>query len=141
MSLNELLSTLTVADLLGFCTVFFTSFVGIVKGLTVFNEHFHIFQTPGSQTKESLKQIGKELNDLNKIVRRNREELLILLDSDKNRTRSEIIREYQRCIERGSIDYKTLDYLQKQYSSYQREGGNSYIADLMAQIERLPIKN
>ena len=41
----------------------------------------------------------------------------------------------------GCIDYRTLDYLQQQFKAYEDMGGNSYVHELMRDLESLPLKD
>lgn len=63
----------------------------------------------------------------------------LLLESDKCRIRGEIVREYRHFAKQGWIDEISLNYLNKQYEIYHKEGGNSYITGLMSQLNALPI--
>lgn len=139
--MNELLSSLTVADLLAFCGWFFAGLIAIIKGCDYLNNRFHLFKTGASENRETLQKTLQQVEEINEQVHHNREELLILLESDKNRTRSEIVKAYSHFSEVGYIDWKSLDYLQQQYTAYKAEGGNSYVHDLMNRLEHLPVKN
>ena len=41
----------------------------------------------------------------------------------------------------GTIDYKSLDYLQQQFKAYEKMGGNSYVHNLIKDLEGLPLSD
>lgn len=64
--------------------------------------------------------------------------LKLLVESDREAIRSDIVKEYHYFIKRGWIDDFSLDTLEKRFVFYQEEGGNSYIYNLMEDLRDLP---
>ena len=63
----------------------------------------------------------------------------ILIQSDKDDIKAFITREHHYfCYQKGWIDDNSLDCIEKRYTHYQKEGGNSFIETLMEQIRELP---
>jgi hypothetical protein len=63
----------------------------------------------------------------------------ILMESDKDDIKAFITREHHYfCYQKGWIDDYTLDCLEKRYSHYVQERGNSFIEQLMNEIRSLP---
>ena len=62
-----------------------------------------------------------------------------LVESDRDSIKSTITRRHhQFCYEAKWIDDYNLDCLEKLYSHYKDEGGNSFIDSMMAEIRNLP---
>ncbi len=98
-------------------------------------------------------QLQKRLNHGSKIMaelqgnQRNTDRLLqklsqkidMLIQSDKDDIKSYITREHHYfCYQIGWIDDFSLDCLEKRYSHYTAEGGNSFIQGFMEQLRSLP---
>ena len=65
----------------------------------------------------------------------------MLIDSDKDDIKAYITRRHHYFMyQKGWIDDYSLDCIEKRYSHYQDEGGNSFIGSLMQQIRDLPKK-
>ena len=65
----------------------------------------------------------------------------LLINSDKDDIKAYITREYHYFVDRGWIDDYSMDCLEKRYSHYLEEDGNSFIGELMAQLRSLPRNN
>jgi hypothetical protein len=80
-----------------------------------------------NKINESIEQLAKTVN--------------LLMASDKDDIKAYITREHHYfCYTLGYIDDYNLDCLEKRYSYYKKEGGNSFVADLMGEIRTLPKK-
>ena len=92
--------------------------------------------------KERKKQenIALQLQEsLSNRLDKQQEILTLLTDSDRDDIRSWIVHQYHFfCENQKWIDDFSMDALEKRYSHYQREGGNSYITSLMTQLRELP---
>ena len=92
--------------------------------------------------QESEKQI-KELYDLHTKTEENLNRIIdsiqLLINSDKDDIKAWITEKHHYyCYERKYIDDYSLDCIEKRYTHYKNEGGNSFIEDLMKDIRRLP---
>lgn len=137
----EFLSAYTVDEFLVFSVTFVALLMGLIKAFDSVNDRFRLVETKKTKTESRLDSIAEKLDAIIDSSRTYEEQISILLESDKTRIKGEIIREHKEHMAAGSIDYKTLDYLQRQYHCYQKEGGNSYIHSLMDDIEGLPLSD
>lgn len=64
--------------------------------------------------------------------------LKLLVESDREAIRSDIVKEYHYFMKREWIDDFSLDTLEKRFAFYQEEGGNSYICNIMEDLRELP---
>ena len=62
----------------------------------------------------------------------------LLIKSDRDDIKAYITEKYHHFIEQGWIDDYNLDCIEKRYGHYRKEGGNSFIEDLMGEIRKLP---
>ena len=81
-----------------------------------------------------LNAIKEELSSLKK-------EIQLLLDSDRDDIKQSLTKDHHYfCYKLGSIDDYSLDCMEKRFSHYQDEGGNSFIQTLMQDVRALPRK-
>lgn len=64
--------------------------------------------------------------------------LVMVIDSDKDSIKAYITEKHHYFMEKGSIDYQSLDVLEHRFKHYVDEGGNSFIEDLMKDLRKLP---
>ena len=80
-----------------------------------------------------MKEVVGVLNDISKKVN-------ILTESDKDAIKAWITREHHYyCYQKGWIDDYSLDCLERRYTHYKEENGNSFISELMNEIRGLPM--
>lgn len=92
-----------------------------------------------NKEKQSIEELSKiqkntelEIQKMNKMIN-------TLIDSDKDDIKAWITeRHHYFYYEKKFIDDYSLDCIEKRYSHYQEEGGNSFIKDLMNDIRSLP---
>lgn len=83
---------------------------------------------------EQLNSIKEELSSL-------KSEIQLLLDSDRDDIKQSLTKDHHYfCYKLGSIDDYSLDCMEKRFSHYQDEGGNSFIQTLMQDVRALPRK-
>ena len=67
------------------------------------------------------------------------EKIDMLIDSDKDDIKSFITREHHFfCYQKKWVDDFSLDCIEKRYSHYKEEGGNSFITGFMNDLRALP---
>lgn len=71
-------------------------------------------------------------------LKEHEEKLDDLTDSDKDDIRADIVEKYHFFTKQGYIDDFSMDSVEKRYCHYKKEGGNSYITDLMSELRKLP---
>ena len=96
------------------------------------------------QQKEEYEQLNinlKELSDSwSEIEKEHKKTLQTLIKSDMDAIKSFIVKEHHHFIEEKWIDDFSLDTIEKRYTHYKEEGGNSYVTDLMKDLRDLPNK-
>lgn len=98
-----------------------------------------------TEIKEQLKQHMATLNKQQKIMTAEsarldavQKNLEFLIESDKEDIKAWITDKYHFFTHQGWIDDYSLDCIELKYARYTKEGGNSFILDLMVKIRALP---
>ena len=79
-----------------------------------------------NQTMERLDKMESQVQDL--------------IESDKNDIRAWIVEQYHIFyVNKGWIDAFSADTIEKRYGDYKKEGGNSYIEELVRRLRSLPM--
>ena len=65
-------------------------------------------------------------------------QLARLTESDKHDIKGWIVEKHHYLLKKGWVDDFTMDTLERRYSDYVAEDGNSYIAGLMSELRALP---
>lgn len=151
--MNDLLTQYTPIDIIIFLVVFLTALktFGVTlewlweRVSRIFkkqqveekqNEEFqsHI-QTSEQQIKQLFEMHAKTEQNLDKII----DSIQLLINSDKDDIKAWITEKHHYyCYEKKHIDDYSLDCIEKRYTHYRNEGGNSFVEDLMKDIRRLP---
>lgn len=99
----------------------------------------------GEKRLSNLERLEKNNEDTIQQVRCDVEEIKqnvnLLITSDKDDIRAWITDKYHYFIQLGYIDDFTLDCLERRFKSYKQEGGNTYVDSMMEELRRLPRKN
>lgn len=126
-SLNEIV---VFVILLGTAVKGFLSFLDWLneKGVKFFNSKY---QKP-KQTEKVMQELISEIKSL-------KENVGLLMESDKDDIKAFITRQHHYfCYQLKQIDDQSLDCIEKRYSHYKDQGGNSYIDTLMHDLRSLP---
>lgn len=94
-------------------------------------EQIKFFTDEITEIRENFKQINSRLDGVT-------ESIALLTESDKDDIKGWIVSQYHKFMAQGWIDDFTMDTLEKRYSHYVEEGGNSYIETLMNELRKLP---
>ena len=90
---------------------------------------------PGQLAKKNeqqLKNIKQQIKNLN-------ENINLLIQSDKDAIKYTIVKQHHYfCYDQKHIDDYSMECLERRYSHYKQEGGNSYVQDLMKELRDLP---
>ncbi len=90
----------------------------------------------GSEIMSVLEKDQKKTDETLNILTK---KIDMLIDSDKDAIKSYITKEHHYfCYEVGWIDDFNMDCLERRYSHYADEGGNSFICGFMEQLRALP---
>lgn len=92
-----------------------------------------------NQNSEDIKMLIEMQKQQNEKIEQQNLRIGLLIDSDKDDIKAFITEKYHYFVEvRGWIDDYSLDCLEKRFQHYRDENGNSFVADLMSEIKRLP---
>lgn len=138
----QLLATYSVAEILIFIILLAIAVKGVVTfwdwGTERLRKIFHK-ETQQELDRDKINQIAEKqeklFNDLQEVNRK----IGILVDSDKDDIKAFITdKHHYFCYEKKWIDDYSLDCIERRYSHYKDEGGNSFIATLMGELKALP---
>ena len=92
-----------------------------------------------NQNSEDIKMLIEMQKQQNKKIEQQNLRIELLIDSDKDDIKAFITEKYHYFVEvKGWIDDYSLDCLERRFQHYKDENGNSFVADLMSEIKRLP---
>lgn len=98
------------------------------KGVKIFKNKY---QKP-KEAEATMRQLIQDIKDLKKDVQ-------LLMQSDRDSIKAFITKEHHYfCYQIEEIDDQSLDCIEKRYSHYKDQGGNSYIDTLMSELRSLP---
>lgn len=83
-------------------------------------------------------KIDQLADSMNKRMDGMEEQLRILTDSDMHDIKGWIVEKHHNYMKKGWIDDFSMDIIEKRYSDYKEEGGNSYIHTLVEELRTLP---
>ncbi len=91
------------------------------------------------QLENITKQHERQLEKIRIQLKELKESVNLLIESDRNDIKYSITRNHHYfCYEVGSIDDYSLDCLERKYTHYKDEGGNSFVASMMEDLRNLP---
>jgi len=137
----ELLQDYSITEIISFLIVF----AGATKGFFTFwdwaAEKLRTIFKKENQRLDNAKRI-ETLTEQQKKTDRDIQEILksiqLLMQSDKDDIKAWITEKHHYfCYEKKYIDDYSLDCIEKRYTHYKDEGGNSFIDDLMMDLRRL----
>lgn len=159
----ELLSTLTVTQVIVFIILILLALKEALSLYDFFKNRLDKKYDDDDKDKKQIEDIFEELKALkqeiktqeknyeklnNNIIKlksdweqkevKRENTLELLVNSDKDAIKSFIVKEHHHFIEEGWIDDFSLDTIERRYTHYKEEGGNSYIHDLIKDLRELP---
>lgn len=150
-NVNALLTDYTIIDVI--LIIFLVAFV-LKEGMQLF-DFFKTRFKKGVAKEESLEDIVDKLNEIegqitvvhedtfeefqkiNERLDKHDSTLKQLVESDRDDIKADIVKQYHYFMQKGEIDDFSMDTLEKRYSHYVEEGGNSYVSTLMTEIRKL----
>ena len=151
--MEELLNTYSVSEILIFAMMLFVAIKGVtdaydwVKGKISKVTDRELQKRKKDKDIEirfdvnsnDIQKILKHLEDSDKKMETLTKSVQMLIDSDKDDIKAWITEQHHYfCYKLKAIDDYRLDTVEKRYSHYVAEGGNSFIETLMEEISRLP---
>ena len=143
---NNLPLTILIIVALFFCTIEIIKGVQFFKGLKdkqvdqkVEERQQEIdIQAEFQKLHNRLDQIDSRLDEFGKRMATAEERLTDLTISDMHDIKSWIVEQYHKFyVHQGWIDAFSAETIDRRYSDYKKEGGNSYIGNLMDQLHTL----
>lgn len=125
----------------------FIIFLGLaVKGVVTFydwavakmRDLVHEGEKP-DQLKKQIQNHEHEIDEIKQLVKAMSQKIDILINSDKDAIKAYITKQHHYfCYDQKWIDDHSLDCIERRYTHYKDEGGNSFICTLMKEIRDLP---
>lgn len=145
--MNELIQLLKQFDITTFLT-FAIVLALAAKGVIIFFDWVkeRLMKMFNKQTKkqrqiEQLRQQEKAIKELKGNMESIQSKMNLLIESDKDDIKAWITEKHHfYCYQQKYIDDYTLDCLEKRFSHYEVEGGNSFVHNLMEELRALPKK-
>lgn len=81
--------------------------------------------------KDDVKNIQDSIKNLN-------DKIEMLISSDRDSIKAWITAQHHYFMEKGTIDYYSFDCISRRYAHYKEQGGNTFIDDIMEDINNLP---
>lgn len=149
----ELLEQYTITDILIFLFLFATGLKAILMLWDWFVDRLRKFfnkEVKVQQDKDELKeQVQQSISRIDAVAQKQdelvtqlkslQETVTLLVHSDKDDIKSWITKEHHFfCYEQKYIDDYSLDCIEKRFTHYKAEGGNSFVEDLMRDLRALP---
>ena len=138
----ELFTKYSMLEIVSFLVIL----AGAIKGFFSFMDWAidrlrKIFKKENKQQEESLRvnKLEESVNTLITNMSEMKTTINLLMQSDKDDIKAWITQQHHYfCYELKCIDDFSLDCIEKRFAHYKDEGGNSFIAALMADIRALP---
>ena len=93
------------------------------------------------QIKEKMQQHQEQISDIQTDIKDIKESINLLIESDKDDIKQSLTKDHHYfCYKLKSIDDYSLDCMERRYSHYTDEGGNSFVETLMNEVRALPRK-
>ena len=145
--MNELIQLLKQFDITTFLT-FIIVLALAAKGVIIFFDWVkeRLMKMFNKQTKkqrqiEQLQQQENTIKELKNNMESIQSKMNLLIESDKDDIKAWITEKHHfYCYQQKYIDDYTLDCLEKRFSHYEVEGGNSFVHNLMEELRALPKK-
>ena len=144
--MGELLAAFSLQEIIVFLVLFATALKGIITFWDWGVERLKKVFSKQSQAEANNNDIMKKLSEINCKIdeiqtkqKENDHRIELLTQSDKDDIKSWITEKHHYyCYEVKRIDDYSLDCIERRYSHYVEEGGNSYVQTLMNEIRQLP---
>lgn len=102
-------------------------------------------QQKEAKNEQELKEIHKKLdemmtqfNSMSTKIQESDQKIALLIESDMNDIKAWIVEQYHKFyIQQGWIDAFSMETIEKRYTDYCRENGNSFVKDLMESLRSL----
>lgn len=140
----QLLSNYSVGEIL----IFIIAIALAIKEFVQFKDWAKIRTTQAvkqaqqpKQIKEKMQQHQEQISDIQTDIKDIKDSINLLIESDKDDIKQSLTKDHHYfCYKLKSIDDYSLDCMERRYSHYTDEGGNSFVETLMNEVRALPRK-
>ncbi len=141
----ELLTAFDITTILMVALLLFFAVLEISKGIDYFRskrkskeqveksqeDHIHELEVLENNNEKQIERICVEVAQI-------KDNVDLLLESDKNDIKAWITERYHYFMARGVIDDFSLDCIERRFQCYERSGGNSYVSGMVERLRELP---
>ena len=96
------------------------------------------FKTVLKEKEAELSEMAAQIQEIQSCINNININLQMLIASDKDAIKAWLTSQHHHFMEKGVIDYYSFDCISRRYQHYKEEGGNTFIDDLMEDINNLP---
>lgn len=91
-----------------------------------------------TMVENKINELNATLADFRKDINANRDQLDVLISSDKESIKAFIVGSYYQAKSDGYVNSHLMQVLEERYETYKRENGNSYITGIMHELRAFP---
>ncbi len=137
--MKQLLTTFSISEILLFIVVLAIAVKKLIDFIDWSRQRARQAIKEKDHPLELAKKHDEELNNIKQQLSSIQKNMSILIQSDKDDIKHSIVKDHHYfCYKLGSIDDFSLDVIERRYSHYKEQGGNSFIDDLMRELRALP---
>ena len=91
-----------------------------------------------SMIETKMTELNTTMSDFRKDINANRDQLDVLIASDKESIKSFIVSCYYQAKSDGYVNSHLMQIIEERYETYKKENGNSYVGGLMNELRAFP---
>lgn len=90
------------------------------------------------QQDEEIIALKLTIQEIQNVILGLNDKIEMLISSDRDSIKAWLTAQHHYFMEKGSIDYYSFDCISRRYSHYKEQGGNTFIDDIIQEINDLP---
>ena len=91
-----------------------------------------------SMLETKMTELNTTMSDFRKDINANKDQLDVLIASDKESIKSFIVSCYYQAKSDGYVNSHLMQIIEERYETYKKENGNSYVGGLMNELRAFP---
>ena len=91
-----------------------------------------------TMVENKINELNATLADFRKDINANKDQLDVLISSDKESIKAFIVGSYYQAKSDGYVNSHLMQVLEERYETYKRENGNGYISGIMHELRAFP---
>lgn len=91
-----------------------------------------------SMLETKMTELNTTMSDFRKDINANKDQLDVLIASDKESIKSFIVSCYYQAKSDGYVNSHLMQIIEERYETYKKENGNSYVGGLMNELREFP---